>query len=613
MEYIVGVDVGNSTTEVAVGKVNKEEENIEFITDGIYKTTGFKGTVDNIEGIINSLDSALEKVDLKYGDLDLIRINEATPVIGDVAMETITETVITESTMIGHDPWTPGGIGLGVGYTTRIEDVSDCRPGDELIIIIPGDVDFADAAVLINKAVESGIKVNGAVVQKDDAVLIVNRLNENIPVIDEVKYINKIPLNKKAAVEVARPGGTINKLSDPYGIATIFELNSEDTKHIFPLARSLIGNRSAVVIRTPEGDVEERKIPAGKLVIFGDKGKSEISVDSGAEKIMDSLEKIQPVKDVKGESGTNVGGMLDRVKETMSQVTDQNLSEIMIKDILAVNTFVPQKVKGGLAEEHAMENAVGLAAMVKTSQLPMQKIADKLQQKTGVKVVIAGVEANMAIRGALTTPGTDKPFVILDMGGGSTDAAMVTTKNQVYSTHLAGAGDMVSLLINIELGIDDLKLAELIKKYPLAKVESIFHIRHEDGSVKFFDKPLASKLFGRVVILTDTDMVPIPTKHSLDKISQVRREAKNDVFVRNSERALKRIIPTGNIRDIDFVVMVGGSAIDFEIPTLISNRLSEFGVVAGRGNIRAIMGPRNAVATGLVLSYLDTEGSVKDG
>jgi len=59
--------------------------------------------------------------------------------------------------------------------------------------------------------------------------------------------------------------------------------------------------------------------------------------------------------------------------------------------------------------------------------------------------------------------------------------------------------------------------------------------------------------------------------------------------------------------------MVGGSAIDFEIPTLISNRLSEFGVVAGRGNIRAIMGPRNAVATGLVLSYLDTEGSVKDG
>jgi len=613
MEYIVGVDIGNSTTEVAVAKVYKEEQNIDFISHGIYKTTGLKGTIDNIEGIIRSLDSALKKVDLKYEDLDIIRLNEATPVIGDVAMETITETVITESTMIGHDPWTPGGIGLGVGYTTLINNIEGCTAGDDVIIIIPGDFDFAVAAEIINNAVERGVNINGAVAQKDDAVLIVNRLNKQIPVIDEVKYIDKIPLCKKAAVEVARPGGTIEKLSNPYGIATIFDLDSEDTKHIFPVARSLIGNRSAVVIRTPEGDIEERKIPAGKIIIIGDRGKSEIGIDTGAEDIMDSLEKIQPIRDVTGESGTNVGGMLDRVRKTMSTVTDQPLAEIKIKDILAVNTFVPKKVKGGLAEEHAMENAVGLAAMVKTSQLPMQKIADRLKKETNVDVVIAGVEANMAILGALTTPGTDKPFVILDMGGGSTDAAMLTSRDKIYTTHLAGAGDMVSLLINIELGLNDLKLAEIIKENPLAKVESVFHIRHEDGTVKFFDEPLDPKLFGRVIILADDEKIPIHSDHSLDKIRQVRREAKNDVFVRNSLRALKRIIPTGNIRDIDFVVMVGGSAKDFEIPTLISNRLSEFSVVAGSGNIRGVMGPRNAVATGLVLSYLETEGSVING
>ena len=612
MEYIVGVDIGNSTTEVAIGKVDKEKENIDFISDGIYKTTGLKGTIDNIEGILNSLNSALNKVDLGYDDLALIRLNEATPVIGDLAMETITETVITESTMIGHDPWTPGGIGLGVGVTTLINDIDDCKAGEDVILIIPGSVDFADAANIINQVKERGVNVNGAVAQKDDAVLIVNRLDETIPVIDEVKYIDRIPLAKKAAVEVARPGGTIDKLSNPYGIATIFDLDSEDTKHIFPVARSLIGNRSAVVIRTPEGDIEERKIPAGEIVIIGDRGKSEIGIDSGADEIMDSLEKIHPIEDVQGQPGTNVGGMLDRVKATMSKVTDQPLQDIRIKDILAVNTFVPKEVKGGLAEEYAMENAVGLAAMVKTSQLPMRKIADKLEEETNVKVEIAGVEANMAILGALTTPGTDKPFVILDMGGGSTDAAMVTTKDTIYTTHLAGAGDMTSLLINTELGLGDIKLAELIKKNPLAKVESVFHIRHEDGSVNFFDEPLAPKLFGRVIILSDNDKIPIPTDHSLDKIRQVRRDAKNDVFVRNSIRALKRIIPTGNIRDIDFVVMVGGSAIDFEIPTMISNRLSEYGVVAGRGNIRGVMGPRNAVATGLVLSYLETEGSVID-
>ena len=45
-------------------------------------------------------------------ELSMVRINEAAPVIGDVAMETITETIITESTMIGHNPTTPGGAGI---------------------------------------------------------------------------------------------------------------------------------------------------------------------------------------------------------------------------------------------------------------------------------------------------------------------------------------------------------------------------------------------------------------------------------------------------------------------------------------------------------------------
>ena len=34
-----------------------------------------------------------------------------------------------------------------------------------------------------------------------------------------------------------------------------------------------------------------------------------------------------------------------------------------------------------------------------------------------------------------------------------------------------------------ELGLDDLELAEMIKKYPLGKVESFFHLRLEDGTV----------------------------------------------------------------------------------------------------------------------------------
>lgn len=38
-------------------------------------------------------------------------------------METITETIITESTMIGHNPKTPGGVGLGVGLTITPQEL----------------------------------------------------------------------------------------------------------------------------------------------------------------------------------------------------------------------------------------------------------------------------------------------------------------------------------------------------------------------------------------------------------------------------------------------------------------------------------------------------------
>jgi diol dehydratase reactivase alpha subunit len=220
-----------------------------------------------------------------------------------------------------------------------------------------------------------------------------------------------------------------------------------------------------------------------------------------------------------------------------------------------------------------------------------------------VKTVVGGVEAEMAIRGALTTPGTKPPLATLDLGGGSTDASIINEAGEIRSVHLAGAGDMVTLLIDTELGLSDHGLAEEIKKHPLAKVETLFHMRHEDGSVQFFDKPLDPRLFGRVVVLGDAGPIPLDTNHLLAQIVAVRQGAKKKVFVRNALRALERIAPAGNIRLIHFVVLVGGSGLDFEIPKMISDALFEYGVVTGRANVRGSEGPRNAVATGLVLAH----------
>lgn len=607
---IAGIDVGNSTTEVAIAQINSFHSSPRFLGASRVPTTGIKGTLSNIPGMKLSLRQAAEDAGINISDIDLVLLNEATPVIGDIAMETITETIITESTMIGHNPGSPGGMGIGVGMTTHINHLVSVKRGESVIVVIPQNYDFEVAASLLKRAIEAGVDIQGGIVQSDDGVLIANRLPKIIPFVDEVGLIDQVPLNMLAAVEVGEQGQVIRQLCNPYGIATLFDLTPQETQMVIPIAKALIGLRSAVVIRTPAGDVQTRRIPAGTLKLIGDTRTAVVELDGGADAIMEGLSQVGKLQDVTGEPGTNVGGMVERVRQTMSDVTEKSIKDIKIRDILAVDCLVPQQVSGGLAQEFSMENAVGLAAMVNTDQLLMERLALALAREIGVRVELGGVEANMAILGTLTTPGVDVPLAILDLGAGSTDAALMTKGKEVQSIHLAGAGNMVSLLIQRELDLPadtNIDVAEQIKRYPLAKVESLFHVRNEDNSVRFFKDPLDPRLFGRVALVTAGGLVPIPTEHTVERIREVRREAKRRVFLRNSLRALKTVAPLGNIRNIEFVAIVGGSGQDFELSQMLINKLAEFGTVVGAANIRGKLGTVNAVATGLVLSYVERQ------
>ena len=599
MGLIAGIDIGNATTEVALAQAGATPE---FLASSIIPTTGIKGTAANIQGVFHALTVALETAGCSLEEVTHIRINEAAPVIGDVAMETITETIITESTMIGHNPATPGGLGIGVGDTIPIEDLAQAAPGRPYIVVADRTHDFEQVAAAINVAA-ARLDITGAILQRDDGVLVHNRLRHPIPIIDEVALIEKVPLCMLAAIEVAEVGRIIETLSNPFGIATLFGLSSDDTKLVVPMARSLVGNRSAVVIKTPKGDVHERRIPAGSLRFIGAVNSVEVNVDRGAEEIMRAAQSAGQVSDIKGEPGTNAGGMLEKVRVVMGNLTDRQPSEIQVTDLLAVDTEVPQRVVGGIADEFSMEAAVGIAAMVKADRLQMQRIADEMGRELNIEVQVGGVEADMAIKGALTTPGSSAPIAILDMGAGSTDASVLHRDGTGRSVHLAGAGNMVTLMIQSELGLDTTETAENVKRYPLARVETLFHIRHEDGTVQFFDEPLPPQVFARTVVLHPEGMIPLDVRKPLELIRQVRIRAKERVFVTNSLRALRAVSPTQNVRDIEFVVLVGGSALDFEIPQLVTRALAEYRVVAGRANIRGVEGPRNAVATGLVLAY----------
>lgn len=395
-------------------------------------------------------------------------------------------------------------------------------------------------------------------------------------------------------------------LSNPYGIATLLGLDGEETRMVTPIAKSLVGKRSAVVIRTPHGNVQEHQLPAGEISIRGDREVS-VSIDAGGVKIMKSLQKAGDILDIVGQPETNVGNMFHNIRENMAKVSGETKEKIRITDLLAVDTMAPVEISGSLAGETCMEKAVGIAAMVKTHHLPMEQIAEKLEEELHLKGKVAGVEAVMASLGALTTPGTQLPLAILDMGGGSTDAALLDADGTVKTTHQAGAGELVSMLIQTELGFKSRATAEQIKKYPLAKVESLFHMRLENGAMEFFQDSIDPRYYGHVVLLAPGELLKMEEDIPMERIRQVRREAKEKVFVTNALRALEKVAPEHNLKNISNVVLVGGSAEDFEIPEMLTQILAEYRIVCGRGNIRGQEGPRNAVATGLLLSSLGRE------
>lgn len=601
MSYIAGADIGNSTTEVCIGEISAGGT-VHFLSGASCPTTGTKGTPANVHGIKAALKQAMAKIGREVDDLSFIRLNEAAPVIGDTAMETLTETIITDSSMIGHNPSTPAGAGQAVGKILLLENLSRAERGVPYIVAASSGSTYEEVAEKIN-AVSETLTITGVILQADEAVLVENRLTKKLPIIDEVARIDKLPDGVLAAIEVALPGQTIRMLSNPYGIATLLGLNAEETRTVTPIAKSLIGKRSAVVLKTPGGDVRENILPAGEIY-FHAGAVTSIDLDEGADKIMQALAQAGEIQDISGQPDTNVGNMLDRIRKGMQELDPNADADVRITDILAVDTLAPVLISGALAGETCLEKAVGIAAMVKTQKLPMQEIADRLHAELGVTVTVAGVEAVMASLGALTTPGTTLPLAILDMGGGSTDAAVISTTGEVAMTHQAGAGELVSMLIETELGLGDRHMAEQIKKYPLAKVESLFHMRMENGQMTFVEESIDPRFYGRVVLLAEDGLIRIEQDIPMEKIVQVRREAKRKVFVTNAFRALQKVAPDHDLRKISNVVLVGGSAEDFEIPEMLMEEFAGYRIVCGRGNIRGSEGPRNAVATGLVLSYI---------
>lgn len=603
MKYLAGADIGNSTTEVCLASV-KENGAMTFLTGASVPTTGLKGTPDNLDGLMIALEMALKDASLSMHDLCRIQLNEAVPVIGGAVMETITETVVMESSMLGHNPKTPAGFGAKSGKTIRLDHLDQTESHTPYLVMVPSRFSYEEAAQIINQAQSRHISIAGAILQSDEAVLVYNRLHTKIPIVDEVRHLEKITEGAPAAIEVALEGQTIRMLSNPYGIATLLRLTPEETGRVIPIAKSLTGVKSAVVFKTGAVNTPTPARPVGRLFVHTACGQ-EISVepDEGADAVMQRIDSLPAIGDARGEPGTRAAALFDRLASVTRALS--NDGDTHIRELFAVDMMTPVPIIGALAGETAMEKTIAIAVLVTAGRRPMEKIAEALSIQTGVYAQVSGSEAVMAVLGALTTPGACLPLCVLDIGGGSTDAAYMDKYGECRSICLAGAGELVTMMIQSELGLVHRSTAENIKKYPAARCESLFHLRLENNDVMFIENGLEPVFFGASVLLTEHGLVKIEEDLPVEKIVSVRKESKRKVFVTNALRALRKLSNGGSLSEFKQVILVGGSAEDFEIPEMIAAALSPYHIVCGRGHIRGTEGARNAVATGLAMYYAE--------
>ena len=101
-------------------------------------------------------------------------------------------------------------------------------PGTAYILAASSEHSYEEVAAVVNQHDE--VDIVGIILQADEAVLVENRIHKEIPIIDEVRRIDRLPDGVPAAIEVALPGQTIRMLSNPYGIATLLGLTAEETR-----------------------------------------------------------------------------------------------------------------------------------------------------------------------------------------------------------------------------------------------------------------------------------------------------------------------------------------------------------------------------------------------
>jgi hypothetical protein len=575
---IAGVDVGNATTEVAV------------LADGRLlgvdrlPTRGRKGSAESLRGAA----ALVRRLERRHG----WRVDEARIApLRAVDTTTLTVPAIPPSTgrlrLLAAGVATPGGNGSCVGAPLWLDSAPQTPPtARPFVALVPPGLGYARAAEVLRGLAGTGVPIEAVLVAGDEGVLIANRIDSRVPVIDQVD-VSGVAACPLVAVEVRAPGQPLTLLTDPVALAAAFALGDAEAGDAVTLCRSLVDYSNAVI------GLAESAAGPGSHPPASPGSHPPASPSSCSPAVPGSHPRVEPWVEARGERIP--------LREACALLPDWPVGAVTgygtgngvagVDDLFAVDLAAVADV--ATARRGSLGRAI-VAASLDRMEAGTDH-AGQLAELLGCPVSIAGTEPAAARRGALTTPGARPDAVVVDLGAGTID--VITPDHEVVA---AGAGDLLTAAIAETLGASR-AAAEWVKRGPCLRVDGGQRFEAEDGTHGFLDRPAPASAAGTLAVMGPAGLLSFDRGRSPAEWRAVRLRLKQAVLAVNLRRAL-----AGHEARPGQILIVGGPAADEELLGVLLRSLPD-GVAAGRGNVGATLpgpspGHRYAAALGLAMA-----------
>ena len=543
MTRFAGIDIGNSTTEVV-------------LVDGPLRTVvgadrvptrGPKGGPASLDGaarLVRRLVAA------HGGVLDAAVVAPLRPVSTMTA--TLPQpTVHTGRLRVGAaTASTTGGSGVGVGPPFL---VGSALPDGLVVALVPASRGYRSVLDELRDLATRGV-LAAVVVERDEAVLIANRLPPGIPVVDEVP-VGSLADALLVAVEVRSP---LRSLVDPLWMVAHLGLSTDERGDATLVAGRLYDRASAVVaVSAKPALAPVAPAPAAVVTL----------VDGSSRALSPAFLAAHPPGQV--------------ISYRLPDGPPRPVDDLFAVDLAALADH--QLTRAGAVASRR----VALAAL--HADAPHADPGQALSALLDVLVHTAASEAVAARLGALSTPGAPSDAVVVDLGGGTIDVVSATG-----AAVLAGAGELLTAATAAVLGVARTP-AEWAKRGPAARVEAPQLLLAEDGTRTFLDAPIRPDAIGALVVPGPTGWLPFDRRLAPSEWRALRLRLKTEILGANLARALPEAPGA--------VLVVGGPAGDDEVLGCVARAMPP-GTAVGRADTAGVLGHRHAVAYGLVLSVV---------